>query len=251
MPHPTTKVPLGQKPELEVFGSGMTHKGLVRETNEDMILTDPTGSLWAVADGMGGHGNGEFASDLVIDHLTTLSSFGPPKDRLEMALQSANQALVRSQETRATGLAGATVVAALYEAGHIHIAWAGDSRAYRLQSGQLKQLTHDHSIVQDLLDAGTMTTTEIENHPEAHVVTRAVGGGEILNLDHQTTPVHPEDRYLLCSDGLNRCVDDAQINQILQAYPDPEQATRMLLQAAMEKGAPDNVSAIVIVVRGI
>jgi len=185
MPHPTTKVPLGQKPELEVFGSGMTHKGLVRETNEDMILTDPTGSLWAVADGMGGHGNGEFASDLVIDHLTTLSSFGPPKDRL------------------------------------------------------------------DLLDAGTMTTTEIENHPEAHVVTRAVGGGEILNLDHQTTPVHPEDRYLLCSDGLNRCVDDAQINQILQAYPDPEQATRMLLQAAMEKGAPDNVSAIVIVVRGI
>ena len=244
MPHPTTKVPNVHKTPIRLVGSGMTHKGLIRETNEDMILTDPTGALWAVADGMGGHGNGAFASDLVIDHLTSLSSAGLPQDRLEAALQAANSALIRN---RSAGVAGATVVAALFGADIVHLTWAGDSRVYRMRQGELVQLTRDHSVVQDLLDAGQLNAMELESHPEAHVVTRAIGGNDTLQLDHLAAEVFPGDQYLLCSDGLTRCVSDTDITDILKRHIDPDQATRALLQAAMEGGAPDNVSAIVVV----
>lgn len=227
----------------------MTHKGLVRDSNEDMILTDPTGALWAVADGMGGHGHGEFASDLVIDHLTSLPTRGTPKERLETALQTANQALMRNQQEGTMGVAGATVVAALFDAGLVHITWAGDSRVYRLRSGVLEQMTHDHSVVQDLVDSGKIQNTDMEKHPEAHVVTRAVGGGETLTLDHRHAVVMAGDLFLLCSDGLSRCVNDAHIRDILLQNSDPDQGARALLKAAMEEGAPDNVSAIVVMAK--
>lgn len=249
MSHPTTKVPRKDAQNFHVVGAGMTHKGLVREANEDMILTDPAGSLWAVADGMGGHGNGAFASDLVIDSLTSLPAEGSSADRLEIALQSANQALINKQKKQSSGVAGATVVAALFERDRVDIVWAGDSRAYRLRNEVLQQLTRDHSVVQDLIDAGRVQTTEMENHPEAHIVTRAVGGSPDLTLDRCVEELKDGDCFLLCSDGLSRCVNDAQLRELLTQPEDPENVVRSLLQAAMEAGAPDNVSAIVVAVK--
>lgn len=247
MAQPTTQVPIGSQSRLKISGFGMTHRGRVRDINEDMILTDPTGALWAVADGMGGYGNGEVASDLVIEHLTTVQPNQNPVNRIKEALLRANQVILDRARNGVQKVMGATVVAAAIGDNLLHIVWAGDSRAYLLRDRKLRRLTRDHSVIQDLVDAGAVVPDDAESHPESHIVTRAVGATEDLELDHMSEPLRSEDRILLCSDGLTRCVDDAAIQNVLVERSDPEQATRALVTSAMENGAPDNVSAIVVV----
>lgn len=226
-------------------GTGLSHRGLVRERNEDAILTDPTGRLWAVADGMGGYGHGDVASDIVIDSLETIDDDDDPAEALASRLAAANEIMTARAAEPGMGPMGSTVVAAIIVGGRVLIAWAGDSRAYLFRDGRLRQATRDHSVVQELVDRGELDPDSAENHPQAHVVTRAVGGGDSFEVEQISLHLSPGDRLLLCSDGLTRCVDDVAIAGLLTAAVTPGEACRDLVRAALDAGAPDNVSVIV------
>jgi protein phosphatase len=228
----------------------MTHRGLVRERNEDSILTDPTGRLWAVADGMGGHGFGDVASDIVIDSLAAVADHDDPSEILRERLEAANDAVLARAAAEGLGQIGATVVAALVDHARAHIAWAGDSRAYLLRGERLRLVTRDHTVVQDMVDRGELSAGLAETHPESHIVTRAVGGAPEIEVDQIELPLVPGDRLLLCSDGLPRCVYEHVIEAILRRPTAPEDACADLLREALAQGAPDNVSAIVVDISG-
>ena len=244
MAAPFTRVPFEVRQLPVAVGAGLTHRGLVREKNEDAILTDPAGVLWAVADGMGGYGNGDVASDIVVDCLAAIDETGEPEELLEDALAQANDLVrARGREIR-QGVMGATVVALLIQNAVGNIAWAGDSRAYLMRSGSLRLLTFDHTVVQELVESGALRAADAEHHPESHVVTRAVGGADVLEVDHVTVPLIIGDRLLLCSDGLTACVYDQSIARALAEEPTPDTVCNALVAEALQNGAPDNVSVI-------
>ena len=243
MTGPVTRVPPPPR-AAPATGAGLTHAGRVREANEDAILIDPTGALWAVADGMGGYGNGALAADITIAALSGLPPDTPPAG-LVSALEAAN-AEVRRRAAAGLGQMGATVVAALVAGAAASIAWVGDSRAYRLTGGRLARLTRDHSLVQELVDRGALDPAAAETDPRAHIVTRAIGAEDRLEVALTATPLTPGDRLLLCSDGLGKCLADAEIAALVAAETAPEAACAALLAAALERGAPDNVSVIVV-----
>lgn len=215
---PITVVP-GQGRQLPVaVGAGLTNRGMVRERNEDSILTDPTGALWAVADGMGGYGNGDVASEIVIDCLAQIPDGVDPGPALVARLKEANDLVLLRQRGAGMGRMGATVVALLISGAVAHVAWAGDSRAYLLRGGRLRPLTRDHSVVQEMIDRGELSPEEAERHPESHVITRAVGGSMELEVDEISLPLAVGDRLLLCSDGLTRCVYEQTVEEIGRAH---------------------------------
>lgn len=228
---------------LPITGAGFTHKGLVREQNEDAILIDPNGELWAVADGMGGHGRGDIAADMVIDTLAAVGRSEDPEAALVDSLLSSNRAVF----TEARGeTMGATVVAAYLEANVAYCAWVGDSRIYLWRQDALRQMTRDHSRVQELIEQGLLDKDAERTHPERHVITRAVGAEQDLQVDTFVLPLQPFDRLILCSDGLSGVVEDAAVAETL-ALNRPDNATAArLLQAALDGGAPDNVSVVVV-----
>jgi len=226
---------------LVASGAGATHPGCQRALNEDALLTDPTGALWAVSDGIGGLGHGDVAADMVIEALTRIPHGATGPEPLVVALSGAHAAI------RARGEAiGATVVAALIGGDAAAVVWAGDSRCYLLRRGALVQVTRDHSVVQDLVADGRLDPGQAEAHPEAHVITRAVGATDAFEPGHVTVPLDAGDRLLLCSDGLTRCVGAAEIAAILDGAADPSDAVRALVGAALARGAPDNVSVVVV-----
>jgi len=242
---PTTRVPIaGLRPPRPV-GAGLTHRGCVRERNEDAILTDPEGELWAVADGMGGYDHGDVASDIVIDALATMPDGGGPVAMIGACLHEAN-ARVAARAQQGRGPMGATVVVALIRQAVAHLVWAGDSRAYLMRRGHLRRLTHDHTVVQDLVDSGALNAADAESHPEAHVVTRAVGMGPDFEVESLSVPLVPADRLMLCSDGLPRAVAQQTISALMRDTREPEATAGALVRAALEAGAPDNVSVIVV-----
>jgi protein phosphatase len=219
---------------------------LVREVNEDAILTDPSGALWAVADGMGGHGHGDLAAELVIDTFARLPHGAGGRALLHDAFAAAHAEVRRRARAEGLGPIGATVVALLIEGDRATIAWAGDSRGYLLRDGSLVPLTRDHSVVQELIDRGALTADAASLHPQAHVVTRAVGASERVEPAFAELGLRDGDLLLLCSDGLTRCLPDTAIAQLLAAAADPPAACRALVEATLAQGAPDNVSAVVV-----
>jgi protein phosphatase len=245
MQGPTTVVPRPAFDMPHVRGAGLSHRGIIRERNEDAVLTDPSGTLWAVSDGMGGYGRGDVASDIVIEALSAIDDGADPFDALQDRLQAANTE-IRAQSGGRT--MGATVVALMITRAVGHLVWAGDSRAYLMRSGRLRQVTRDHTLVQDLVDRGQIDPDSAASHPEKHIITRAVGGAEDLELDAAAVPLIPGDRLLLCSDGLTGCVSDDAIAAELSAADSPETAVRALVNAALHAGAPDNVSAVAVFV---
>jgi PPM family protein phosphatase len=246
---PTTLVPVPRNELPVAVGAGLTNRGKVREKNEDSILTDPSGTLWAVADGMGGYGNGDVASDIVIDCLAMIPDGADPGPALVARLKEANHIVTERQRAPGMERMGSTVVAALISRAVAYVAWAGDSRAYLLRGGHLRMLTRDHSVVQELIDRGELTLAEAESHPESHLVTRAVGGAPDLEVDLVSIPLAVGDRLLLCSDGLTRCVYEQTVEALLRDANSPEEACHALLREALENGAPDNVSAITVLIR--
>ena len=247
MQSPITRVPLSNVAPLSANGAGLSHRGLVRERNEDAILIDPEGVLWAVADGMGGYGNGDVASDIVTEYLADLALDSAPAEAVIAQLGRANAAVVARAVTSGAGIMGATVVVMVVERAVAHIVWAGDSRAYLLRDGRLRLLTRDHTVVQSLIDTGVLESHAAAHHPEAHVVTRAVGGDDELDPELATLLVAPGDRVLLCSDGLTACVSDQAICDHLRAGQTPDEICRALIGNALENGAPDNVSVITVI----
>jgi len=247
MMQPTTILPRpGAGPLPMPKGAGLTHRGRVRTQNEDAILADPSHVLWAVADGMGGHEGGAMAADLVVDSLAAIRDDAPPAEALEAAIETANARVREAAAARGARTMGATVVALFIQGGIAHVAWAGDSRAYLMRGRRLRMLTHDHTLVQDMVDRGELARDAAEGHPEAHIITRAVGAADEIEVDHSAVPLVVGDRLLLCSDGLPRCVYESVIAQLAAEGPDAKSAAEALVRRALEEGAPDNVSVIVV-----
>ncbi len=254
MTTPTTRPPRLNSTKRQAMpryhGAGLTHVGRVREINEDAILTDPEmGTLWAIADGMGGYGHGDVASDIVTQQLAQIEEDAAPIPGLRSSLLQANQLIQNRSAEPGMSRMGATVVAVMLKNAVAHIAWAGDCRAYLMRQGHLKLLTRDHTVVQDLVEQGLLATKDSENHPDAHIVTRAIGYEHNVEIDALSVPIIPNDLLLLCSDGLAACLGDQEIVSILRRETGEATMCESLVQATLEKGAPDNLSVICIGVR--
>lgn len=218
-----------------------SHVGRVRAINEDRVFDCAAAGLFAVADGMGGHRGGDQAAQAVVDELRRLTNAtgSPSMPDVLAALQRANAEILR--RNREQGLdAGATVVVALLDSARVHIAWAGDSRAYRLRDGELALLTEDHSVVQELVAAGLLTPDMAARHPQANVITRALGVNDRVELDQITVELARCDRLLLCSDGLSRSL---ALNGL--AHLTLERMADHLLDHAVNADGSDNISLVV------
>ncbi len=226
-------------------GAGYTHSGYVRTRNEDAILLDPSGKLWVVADGMGGHGHGDVAAAMVVDGLALIDDEGEPEAMLLAHIQQINSDIYNAS-VRIGGTMGATLVTAFLQFGVAYLAWVGDSRIYLWRGGALHQISHDHSRVQELIDDGLLTPEAARIHPERNVITRAMGNSDTVDVDFATVPLVAGDRIMMCSDGLTTCVTDAVIAEVMSAYSERKTAAAALVKAALDAGAPDNVSVIVI-----
>lgn len=226
-----------------------TDVGLKRKGNEDALLDRSERSLWVVADGMGGHEAGEVASAMVIEALDdaiTEIELGPALRQAEDALQQANTQMVGMMLGDRRRKMGSTAVGLIIaDDGRYVCFWVGDSRAYRIRDGQIAQITRDHSLVQRLIDNHLLTPEDAASHPDSNVITRAVGAAEILEIDHVVDIAQPNDIFLLASDGLTRCVEDSEICRTVSTA-NPHQACDQLIQTVLARGAPDNVSVIVI-----
>jgi serine/threonine protein phosphatase PrpC len=238
------------EPVLTHFVStARTHTG-GRPLNEDRVLERPDVGLWAVADGMGGHMAGEVASSMVVEALGRVARFASGYAYLNdvaAQLQAVNRDMLDGGGggPGRPGLMGSTVVALLAHEGHYACVWAGDSRAYLLRGGRLSQITHHHSLVQELVDSGALTTEQARSHPRANVITRAIGVAEPLLLEKRHAPIEPGDIFLLCSDGLTGAMESEEIEERL-LRGDLEQAADDLLGLALGRGARDNVSLVVV-----
>jgi serine/threonine-protein phosphatase Stp1 len=224
-----------------------THVGLVRKVNEDSILVLPDQQIWVVSDGMGGHAGGDYASQMVVDNIAVLPANMAATEKLTQirnAVQSAHRSIYHEAEARHATM-GATVVALVLAEGHFGALWAGDSRLYRLREGKIELLTTDHSVVAALVEAGQLNWDEAGKHPQANAITRAVGVGEDLELDKIRGDALPGDRFLLCSDGLNKYLTIPEIGAALRGVP-IEVVTDNLVQMALDGGGADNVSVIVV-----
>jgi len=242
---------------LSVVHGTATDVGLVREVNEDSVLAVPP--VFAVADGMGGHDGGDIASRTVVEELAGLPSASYDAkggaDAILDALRSAQQRLLAYGATHRGSdggrwRGGTTAVVALLvaESGRPHwlLANLGDSRIYCLTGDGLVRVSTDHSVVQELVDAGMITEEEALVHPERHIVTRALGGPEEIVPDFFLLPVAEAGRVLLCTDGVNGMLTDVEIGAVLAEHADPRVAAEQLVAAAVAAGGIDNASVVVV-----
>ena len=214
--------------------------------NEDRVLDRPEAGLWAVADGMGGHRDGDIAATRLVEALASLEPEASGYGRLMEAAQRVARLNAELFEMRrVAGPIGSTLVLLLAHETHYACIWAGDSRAYRLRSGRITAITRDHSLVQELMETGVISAGERRSHPNAHVITRAVGAAPDVELDHRFARIEAGDIFLLCSDGLTSCLEDQHIAKVIRPGDLIGSAER-LLSAALERGAPDNVSFVLI-----
>ncbi len=228
--------------------SAASHQGAVRARNEDCYVNRPDLGLWAVADGAGGHQSGDLAARTLAETLSRVpSGLGAAEILAEVRLrvEGAHEALLAEADRRGAGaILASTLVLLLARGDHFACLWAGDSRAYLLRGGQLSQVTHDHSLVQELVDAGAISPEEALVHPNANIITRAVGvREEAFALDKVSGRLYPADRFLLCSDGLSKTVPEADLAALLAA---DEAGAGAFLAAALERRADDNVTAVAV-----
>jgi serine/threonine protein phosphatase PrpC len=221
--------------------------GLLREGNEDSAYAGPR--LLAVADGMGGHAAGEVASAVAISALADLDD-NLPASELQIALSTAvahaNQILhdMVSADPSITGM-GTTLTAMLWSGSKVALCHIGDSRAYLLSGDEFRQITHDHTLVQSLVDDGRISPDEAATHPQRSLLLRALDGTSEAEPDLSIREAHLGDRYLLCSDGLSGVVSEETLHRTLAAVADPEDAVRQLVELAIRGGGPDNITCIV------
>jgi serine/threonine protein phosphatase PrpC len=250
---------------LRIAAAGLTDVGRQRRHNEDHILVRPELGLYVVADGMGGHNAGNVASALVttsIDnffHATETNGVPPakPEDtglseaarRIAHAVRKANRDVyeISSTHQQHHGMGSTVVAAYLPPSGdEIHVAHVGDSRCYRLRDGKFKQLTRDHSLINDALDIKPdLTEADLARLPK-NIITRALGMKDIVKVDVRTEKVKPGDMFLLCSDGLSGMVNDADLNDVLGMSEHVQDACEVLIAMANDAGGTDNISAVVV-----
>lgn len=228
---------------MKVVAGFATDIGRVRQGNEDCYLVESP--LFAVADGMGGHRGGEVASHLALDTVEAMHLRG--EGTLAEQVREANRVVFqRSAADRKVAGMGTTLTAALVEGDGLHLAHVGDSRAYLLRAGSLRQLTDDHTLVNRMVKAGEITRAEAEVHPHRNVVTRALGTEPEIPVDEQSVALLEGDRILLCSDGLTGMVTEDQIQAILETTDDAQEAADRLIRAANRAGGIDNITTVVL-----
>jgi serine/threonine protein phosphatase PrpC len=245
--------------QVELQHGAATDVGLLRETNEDAYLVAPP--VFVVADGMGGHENGDVASRIVVEEFAELADRGYEPSQAREAVAATLEASQRRIAEYAAPDAGprrtpgTTVVAALLVEEDRAPAWLlanlGDSRIYAVADGKVRQVSTDHSVVQELVDSGELTPAEAQDHPERHVITRALGGPRLEPADYFLLSMGEAQRLLLCTDGITGLLDDGQIAAILTETTDPHDAAERLVAAALEAGGDDNATAVVVDVVGL
>jgi len=248
---------------MEFKSAGGTDVGRLREANEDAFLIDEQRKLYIVADGMGGHQGGGFASKKILELVTgeldrleqmqdttqplkTLEERTLTQFRLLRGLQRANQGLfdISLKEPNLRGM-GTTLTAVQFDERYANIAHIGDSRAYLIREAALKQLTEDHSWVQEQVRQGVLTLEEAKNHPLKNIITRSMGHERDIKVDLLKTEYQPGDKFLLCSDGLSNMVADEEILKIIQENS-LKDAVDILIRRANEEGGYDNISVILL-----
>jgi protein phosphatase len=226
-----------------------TDTGLVRSVNQDLAVE--SANLFAVADGMGGHAGGEVAARLAVDSLAVSFGRQPTGAGLSEAVSEANTVVwehsLENPELRGMGTT-LTALALVNEDGRDALALVnvGDSRSYRYHDGQLTQITTDHSLAEEMVHTGELTSAEAAVHPHRHILTRALGVSSDVAVDlWRILPVRG-DRFLLCSDGLTNELDAAQITEVLSSVTDPGEAADLLVRAARTHGGSDNITVVVV-----
>ncbi len=251
---------------MKIISCGITDIGRKRQRNEDSYLVNDKLRLYVVADGMGGHAGGEFASKIAVSTVEeiirgddrrksnapeeTYLDSDPEKnetqeqDRLRDAILRAGNMIVRraAEEPELRGM-GTTATVMLILADKAYIAHVGDSRAYCVREGVITQITEDHSLVHEQLKSGLITEEEAKTHQLKNIITRSVGVQEEVEIDTVVWQVRMGDTYLLCSDGLSNMVGDGELQEIINQY-DTEQAARKLVDVANQRGGEDNITLI-------
>ncbi len=236
------------------YSSEYSHPGHHRRENEDAVYSDVRSGLWCVADGMGGHQQGRMASQFLVDMVAVLPasySLDVRVEALETKIFSLNEQLVNKAKQLSVDslgkkqIIGCTFVILLSDGVNCTCLWAGDSRLYLLRANNLYQISDDHTVVNDLLARGVITPEQSVDHPQAHVVTRALGASAQVKLEKKTFQLNVNDRYLLCSDGLHNELEAKDISSAL-AMPQSSQSCRVLMDKVLQGDARDNLTACVI-----
>ncbi|MDE2369827.1 MAG: Stp1/IreP family PP2C-type Ser/Thr phosphatase [Burkholderiales bacterium] len=232
--------------------------GRSRSNNEDSVATDDGVALAVLADGMGGYNAGEVASNMATTFIHTelgrwlreassQASDAEVRRAMDICVDNANRAIFNAANANPqfAGM-GTTLVVAVFRDDHVLLGHVGDSRCYRLRAGRLQQITRDHSLLQEQIDAGLITPEQAAYSANKNLVTRAVGVEDTVLLETHQHEVQPGDVYLMCSDGLSDMLDDAGIAQVLQAHDTLESCARALIDGANDAGGKDNISVILV-----
>ena len=234
----------------------MTHIGRRREMNQDYMYTSENAvgklpNLFLVADGMGGHKAGEYASRFTVEKIVeTIESSGQtePVAAMKEAVEAANRGLLEEagRDAAKAGM-GTTVVAATVIGDHLHVANVGDSRLYLINHEAIRQITRDHSLVEEMVQSGKLQKEEMRTHPNKNIITRALGTNPEVKADCFEIEVEEGDVLLLCSDGLSNMMEDKTMEAIIKKNPeDMEQAARQLVDEANKAGGKDNISVVLV-----
>lgn len=233
----------------------MTHTGQRRETNQDYMFTSETAvgnlpNLFLVADGMGGHAAGDYASRFTVEKIVEYAEHAKQREPvtvLKEALMHANGLLLKeaSMDAAKSGM-GTTVVAAVCEGDRMYVANVGDSRLYVINQKKITQITRDHSLVEEMVRMGEMNEADAKGHPDKNIITRAVGVTAGLSVDFFEFRLEEGDTILMCSDGLTNMVEDAQIRRIVLGQRDIVEKTETLVAAANQNGGNDNITVVLI-----
>jgi serine/threonine protein phosphatase PrpC len=232
--------------------------GRARSNNEDAVATDAAARLAVLADGMGGYNAGEVASSMVTTFVGTelgrwlreassQASDAEVRRAMDICVDNANRAIFNAANSNPqyAGM-GTTLVVAVFRDNRLLLGHVGDSRCYRLRGGRLQQITRDHSLLQEQIDAGLITPEQAAFSANKNLVTRAVGVEDTVLLETHQHDVLPGDVYVMCSDGLSDMLDDARIAQVLQAHDSLETSSHALIDAANDAGGKDNISVILV-----
>jgi PPM family protein phosphatase len=232
--------------------------GRARSNNEDSVALDEACTLAVLADGMGGYNAGEVASGMATSFIRTElgrwlleaganASDSDVRRAMDICVDNANRAIFNAANSNPqyAGM-GTTLVVAAFRASNLLVGHVGDSRAYRLRAARLQQITRDHSLLQEQIDAGLITQEQAAFSSNKNLVTRAVGVEDTVLLETHVHDVLAGDLYLMCSDGLSDMLSDASIAQILQAHPSIEAASHALVDAANDAGGKDNISVVLV-----
>jgi serine/threonine protein phosphatase PrpC len=247
---PTLPVPVSMTIEIHAA----VDPGRARSNNEDSVATDEGVALAVLADGMGGYNAGEVATSFIHAELgrwlreaSSQASDAEVRRAMDICVENANRAIFKASNANPqyAGM-GTTLVVAVFRDDRMLMGHVGDSRGYRLRAGKLQQVTRDHSLLQEQIDAGLITPEQAAFSSNKNPVTRAVGVEDVVLLETHQHDVQAGDLFMLCSDGLSDMLDDASIAQVLQAHDSLEAQTRALVDAANDAGGKDNISVILV-----